>query len=325
VIESPTVLKQKIFIDGQAGTTGLRIRQWIQDRRDIELLTLADSDRRSVTARQQAISLSDLTILCLPDEAAGEAAIWAQDAGTRVLDASTCHRIADDWTYGLPELCGDQRARIVSADRVSNPGCYSSTFILLLRPLMDAGLMPTNVPISIHALSGYSGGGKSMIERWEKPENELANIPYEAPYALERVHKHIPEMQRYTGLTVQPQFLPAVGSFHSGMRVQVPLHESIFYNKPDGEEIWSLLDQRYKGERFVHVAPFAGFEAASEIELDPTQFNGSNQLQIHVYPNPAGHILLVGLLDNLGKGASGVAVQCLNLMLGLPEHEGLPG
>ena len=261
MIESPTVLKHKIFIDGQAGTTGLRIRQWIQDRRDIELLTLADSDRRSETARQQAISLADLTILCLPDEAAAEAANWAQDVGTRVLDASTCHRVADDWTYGLPELCEEQRAKIVSADRVSNPGCYSSTFILLLRPLIDAGLIATDVPISIHALSGYSGGGKSMIERWENPDNELANIPYEAPYALERIHKHIPEMQRYTGLTVQPQFLPAVGAFHSGMRVQVPLHESVFSNNPDGEEIWSLLDQRYKGERFVHVSPFAGWLA----------------------------------------------------------------
>ncbi len=324
MIESPTVLKHKIFIDGQAGTTGLRIRQWIQDRRDIELLTLADSDRRSETTRQQAISLADLTILCLPDEAAAEAANWAQDVGTRVLDASTCHRVADDWTYGLPELCEEQRAKIVSADRVSNPGCYSSTFILLLRPLIDAGLIATDVPISIHALSGYSGGGKSMIERWENPDNELAKIPYEAPYALERVHKHIPEMQRYTGLTVPPQFLPAVGSFHSGMRVQVPLHESVFSNKPDGEEIWSLFDQRYEGERFVQVAPFAGFGATSEFDLDPTRFNESNQLQIHVYPNPAGHILLVGLLDNLGKGASGVAVQCLNLMLGLPEHAGLP-
>ena len=324
MIESPTVLKHKIFIDGQAGTTGLRIRQWIQDRRDIELLTLADSDRRSEAARQQAISLADLTILCLPDEAAAEAANWAQDVGTRVLDASTCHRVADDWTYGLPELCEEQRAKIVSADRVSNPGCYSSTFILLLRPLIDAGLIATDVPISIHALSGYSGGGKSMIERWENPDNDLANIPYEAPYSLERVHKHIPEMQRYTGLTVPPQFLPAVGSFHSGMRVQVPLHESVFSNKPDGEKIWSLLDQRYEGERFVQVAPFAGFGATSEFDLDPTRFNESNQLQIHVYPNPAGHILLVGLLDNLGKGASGVAVQCLNLMLGLPEHAGLP-
>ena len=324
MIESPTVLKHKIFIDGQAGTTGLRIRQWIQDRRDIELLTLADSDRRSETARQQAISLADLTILCLPDEAAAEAANWAQDVGTRVLDASTCHRVADDWTYGLPELCEEQRAKIVSADRVSNPGCYSSTFILLLRPLIDAGLIATDVPISIHALSGYSGGGKSMIERWENPDNELANIPYEAPYALERVHKHIPEMQRYTGVTAPPQFLPAVGSFHSGMRVQVPLHESVFSNKPNGEEIWSLLDQRYEGERFVQVAPFAGFGATSEFDLDPTRFNESNQLQIHVYPNPAGHILLVGLLDNLGKGASGVAVQCLNLMLGLAEHAGLP-
>ena len=324
MIESLTVLKPKIYIDGQAGTTGLRIRQLIQERRDIKLLSLADCDRHSVTVRQQAISLADLTILCLPDEAAAEAAIWAQNVDTRVLDASTCHRIADDWTYGLPELCEEQRAKIVSADCVSNPGCYSSTFVLLLRPLIDAGLMPTDVPISFHALSGYSGGGKSMIERWENLENELANLPYEAPYALERVHKHIPEMQRYTGLTVQPQFLPAVGPFHSGMRVQVPLHSSMFYNKPDGAEIWSLLDQRYENESFVQVAPFTGFEAVSEIDLDPTRLNGSNQLQIHVFPNPAGHVLLVGLLDNLGKGASGVAVQCLNLMLGLPEHTGLP-
>ena len=324
MIESPTVLRSKIFIDGQAGTTGLRIRQWTQHRSDFELLTLAENDRRSVTARQEAISLADLTILCLPDAAAGEAAVWAQNAGTRVLDASTCHRVADDWTYGLPELCEEQRARIGSADRVSNPGCYSSTFILLLRPLIDAGLIPTDVPISIHALSGYSGGGKSLIERWENHDNELADLQYEAPYALGWVHKHIPEMQQYTGLTVQPQFLPAVGPFHSGMRVQVPLHESIFYNRPDGEEIWTLLNQRYAGEPFIQVAPFAGFEAVSENDLDPTGFNGSNQLQIHVFPNPAGHILLVGLLDNLGKGASGVAVQCLNLMLGLPEEAGLP-
>ena len=317
-------MKQKIFIDGQAGTTGLRIRQWIQDRRDIELLTLADNDRRSVTARQKATSIADLTILCLPDEAAAEAAIWVKNAGRKVLDASTFHRVADDWTYGLPELCEEQRSKIVSSDRVSNPGCYSSTFILLLRPLIDAGFIPTNAPISIHALSGYSGGGKSLIERWEDPKNEMVNLPYEAPYALERTHKHIPEMQRYSGLTVQPQFVPAVGSFHSGMRVQIPLHASIFCNKPDGEEIWSVLDQRYRSERFVDVAPFVNLDKVSEFDLDPTRFNGGNQLQIHVYPNPAGHILLVGLQDNLGKGASGVAVQCLNLMLGLPEHAGLP-
>ena len=316
--------KPRIFIDGHAGTTGLRIREWLANREDLELWTLDETERKSEPARKKAIAETDLTLLCLPDEAAKMAATWAAESGARLIDASSSHRIADGWVYGLPELKKDQRDSIRNARFVTNPGCYASAFITLVRPLVDAGLIPPHAALAIHGLSGYTGGGKTLIERWESPDAGRVGLLYEAPYALERIHKHIPEMQRYCRLAQAPLFVPAVGPFPCGMRVQVPIHESLLANGATGEAVWQTLTNRYQGEAFVEVAPFVGLAPIDDFALDPTRLKDTNRIELHVLPNAAGHVLLVALLDNLGKGASGVAIQTLNLMLGLGETTGLP-
>lgn len=216
----------KVYIDGHVGTTGLRIRDWMDRREDVELLEIPSAHRKDPVARREHIQASALAVLCLPDDAAREAVEWVGNSPTRVLDASSAHRVADGWTYGLPELEKGQREEIRDAAFVSNPGCYPSAFVLLTRPLIDAGLIASSSPLAIHALSGYSGGGRGLIDRWENPELALQGLPFEAPYALDKVHKHIPEMRQYGGLEVEPQFVPAVGPFRCGMRVQVPLHST---------------------------------------------------------------------------------------------------
>ena len=314
--------RPKVYIDGHVGTTGLRIRDWLGGRDDLELLGLPESLRKDPAARRERVEEADVAVLCLPDDAAREAAAWAAARGTRVVDASTAHRAADGWTYGLPELEPGRRERIGAAGRVSNPGCYPSGFVLLVRPLVDAGLLAPDAPLSVHALSGYSGGGRALIERWESPESGLGGLPFEAPYALDRAHKHIPEMTRYAGLVREPQFIPAVGPFRCGMRVQVPLPAGVPVG--DGARVHEVLADRYAGEPFVRVAPRP--EAApDEQALDPRACNDTNRMDLRVYPHPSGHVLLVAILDNLGKGASGAAIQNLNLMLGLDEGAGLPG
>jgi N-acetyl-gamma-glutamyl-phosphate reductase len=323
MVECAAMSRPRVLIDGHAGTTGLRIRSWLTERDDLDLFTLDEVSRKSTVARRQAIAESDIALLCLPDDAAAEAAGWAKESGSRVIDASSNHRVADGWVYGLPELESEQRAAIRGAQYVTNPGCYPSAFILLMRPLLDAGLLAPDAPISCHALSGYSGGGRALIERWES-NNGLKQHLYEAPYAAERVHKHVPEMQRYAGLLQAPQFLPAVGPFSNGMRVQIPIHAALMAPGVTGKTIWETLSDRYRSEVFVKVEPFTAFAPLDEWALDPTVLNGTNNMSLHVVANPAGHALLVGLLDNLGKGASGVAIQSLNLMLGLGEGTGLP-
>jgi N-acetyl-gamma-glutamyl-phosphate reductase len=326
--------RPRIFIDGHAGTTGLRIREWLASREDLELWTLAESERKSESARKKAITESDLTVLCLPDDAARQAAVWAGDADARVIDASSSHRVSDRWVYGLPELTSTQREAIRNARCVTNPGCYASAFVTLLRPLIDAGLVRADAALSIHGLSGYSGGGKTLIERWESPDGGRVGLPFEAPYALDQIHKHIPEMHRYSGLDHAPQFIPAVGPFKCGMRVEVPLHRSVLTDSlpgaagalpgAAGDAIWHALSARYCDEAFVEVAAYRGIEPVDDFALDPTSVNDTNRMVLHVLPNPAGHVMVVALLDNLGKGASGVAIQSLNLMLGLGETTGLP-
>lgn len=316
--------KPRIFIDGHAGTTGLRIREWLAPRTDVELLVLGETDRKSDAARERAIAEADVSVLCLPDAEAAKAALWATKSGGRLIDASSQHRVAPGWVYGFPELAPGQRAAIASAQLVSNPGCYPTPFVALVRPLVDAGLLRADAPIGVHGLSGYSGGGKALIERWEAKDQGRIGLHYEAPYALERIHKHVPEMHRYSGLAHAPQFVPAVGPFASGMRVEVPIHASLFAPGTTGEGVWRALADRYKGERFVEVAAFAGLEPIDDFALDPCAVNDTNRMRLHVLPNPSGHVLLVGILDNLGKGASGAAIQSLNLMLGLDEGAGLP-
>lgn len=317
--------RARVFIDGHAGTTGLRIRDWLAGREDeLELLWLPEAERKSLDARRELSNSADLVVLCLPDAAAREAVSGISNAATRVLDASTAHRIADGWVYGLPEMTPGQRDAIAGASRVTNPGCYASSCILLLRPLLEARLVAEDAPLSIHALSGYSGGGRELIERWQDPDRGLLMLPFEAPYALERVHKHLPEIQTYSGLERAPQFAPAVGPFRCGMRVQVPLHAALLAPGATGKAIWEALDARYRGERFVVVHPFADPIETHDLSFDPRACNDTSRLEVTVAANPAGHVMLIAVSDNLGKGAAGMAIQNLNLMLGLPEERGLP-
>ncbi len=316
-------MRPRIYIDGHVGTTGLRIRDWMAARTDVELLTLPDEQRKDAAARRELLQAADLAVLCLPDDASREAASWVRDTPTRLIDASTAHRVADGWVYGLPELAPEQRDAIRAAKYVSNPGCYPSGIVLLLRPLIDAGLLSPFAPISVHALSGYSGGGRQLIEKWEDPEGSLLSLAYEAPYALERVHKHVPEMTKYSGLQQEPYFEPAVGPFRAGMRIQIPLHAALVADT-NGREIWETLQARYAEEPFVRVVEFQEAPATHDRSFDPLACNDTNRMDLHVLPHPSGHVLLVAILDNLGKGASGVAIQNINLMLGLGETTGLP-
>ena len=314
----------KLYIDGQAGTTALRVRDWLAGRDDLEVVVLPEALRKEPEARRQALQSADVVLLCLPDDVAKEAARWLAESRVRILDASTAHRISDDWMYGLPELIAGQRERIAQAQRVANPGCYASAVILLLRPLIDAGLLASDSAFSIHALSGYSGGGRSLIERWEDPKRGLLQLSHEAPYSISKVHKHIPEIMRYGRLSTEPQFLPAVGPFRCGMRVQVTVPAKAMAKSGTGKAMWETLASRYGNEAFVQVEPLTDPSEADEFTFDPQAHNDTNCISLRVLPHASGHVVLMARLDNLGKGAAGVAIQCLNLMLGVPEGTGLP-
>jgi N-acetyl-gamma-glutamyl-phosphate reductase len=304
-----------IFIDGEAGTTGLEIRERLEARSDLELILLSDR-RRDVEARREALNAADAVILCLPDDAAREAVAMIDNPAVRVIDASTAYRVDPAWTYGFPEMAAGQRRRIAGATRVSNPGCYPTGFIGLTAPLVRAGIVPTDWPVTVNAVSGYSGGGKAMIA-----EFEAGAEPYRA-YALGLRHKHVPEMTRHAGLTRPVLFAPAVGAYRQGMLVEVPLHLGALPNAPSIERVHGALAQAYAGERFVEVADLESAEAMTG--LSPEGLNGTNRMRLHVFGDRGGdQARLIALLDNLGKGASGAAVQNLNLMLGLDEAAGL--
>lgn len=315
--------KPRVFIDGQAGTIGLRLRQLLAPRADLELVEIEPARRKDRNARAELLNGADVSILCLPDEAAREAVSLIEDPRARVIDGSTAHRVAADWVYGLPELAKEQREALAGARRVANPGCYPTCVSLLLRPLVDAALLAPDAPLAIHALSGYTGGGQAMIDKWEADGGELLRLTYEAPYALERRHKHVPEILRYAGLSREPQFVPAVGPFRCGMRVQIPLPAGVLAAGATGASVHEALQARYAGARFVRVIPLERSLEGGERALDPCVCNDSNRVELRVLPHPSGHVLLVAVLDNLGKGAAGAAVQSLNLMLGLPEDAGL--
>ena len=314
----------RLYIDGQAGTTALRVRDWLDGRDDLEIVVLPEAERKDPAVRRQALQGADIVLLCLPDDAAREAAEWLGDSPVRILDASTAHRVSDGWIYGLPELIAGQRERIAQARRVANPGCYASAAILLLRPLVDAGLIAPDTALSIHAVSGYSGGGRSLIERWEDPKRGLLQLRHEAPYSISKLHRHIPEIIRYGGLSTEPQFLPAVGPFRCGMRVQVTLPAKGLPKSGTGNAMWETLAARYENEPFVQVESMSDPSEADEFTFDPQALNDTNRISLRVLAHASGHVVLMARLDNLGKGAAGVAIQCLNLMLGVPEGSGLP-
>lgn len=307
-------MSAKIFIDGEAGTTGLQIRERLHARADLTLLSIPDARRKDPAARAEFLNAADIAILCLPDEAAKESVALISNPATRVIDASTAFRVADGWTYGFAEMDKAQGAAIAQAKRVSNPGCWPQGVIAVLRPLVAAGLLPAAYPVTVNGISGYSGGGKSMIADYEA-KGEAA--PEFMPYGLGFGHKHLPEMQRYAGLAAAPLFMPAVGNFAQGMLTCVPLQMASFARVPSGKELHAALAAHYASiaGSFVEVAPLAALERTPE--LDPESLNGTNRLRIHVFANDAkAQALLLAVYDNLGKGASGAAVQNLNLMLG---------
>jgi len=306
-----------IFIDGEAGTTGLQIRERLVGRTDLRLLSIDPERRKDAAARADLLNAADLVILCLPDEAAKEAVAMIENDTTRVVDASTAYRVDPDWTYGFAEMSKGQRAAIAGAKRVSNPGCYPTGFIGLVRPLVDAGNIPADWPVTVNAVSGYSGGGKAMIAEFEGGQGD----PFRG-YGLTQKHKHVPEMMTHTGLTGRPLFAPAVGAYAQGMLVEVPLQLWALPGRPSVGDIHAVLSNAYAGERFVSVVPLD--QSQTLTGLQPEDLNGTNQMRLFVFGDPSGdQARLVAQLDNLGKGASGAAVQNLNLMLGLDEGAGL--
>ena len=313
-------MSAKVFIDGEAGTTGLQIVERLQGRRDLTLVSIDPAKRKDSGERKRMLNGADAVILCLPDDAAKEAVSLIENDAVKVIDASTAYRVAPDWTYGFAEMAKDQRATIAASKRVSNPGCYPTGFIALVRPLLDAGIVPRGWQFSVNAVSGYSGGGKAMIAEFEDEASpNYTRVPYRI-YAMGQKHKHVPEMQQHAGLSRPPIFAPSVGRYYKGMIVEVPLAIMNLPTAATLKQVHDALHSAYVGERFVEVASLE--EAAAIKTLDPEGLNGTNRLKLFVFGND-GEARLVALLDNLGKGASGAAVQNLNLMLGFDEGAGL--
>jgi len=308
-----------VFIDGQAGTTGLQIAERLQCRTDIDLLTLTDAERKDASARQRHLQDADVAILCLPDEAARQSVALAEGK-TRILDASTAHRVDADWAYGLPEMDPAQREKIRNAQFVSNPGCYPQGFILMIRPLIEQGLLDPGLPLRCNAVSGYSGGGRQMIESRQNFGVDDIDRYNSQLYGLGLNHKHVPEMHHYSRSLVAPLFSPTVAHYYKGMLVHVPLFASELADASN-EQVHEILEDRYSTETYIDVLPL-GHSMAPGGYLEPTTCNDTNRLEIMIFGNQDQR-LLVARYDNLGKGASGAAIQNLNLMLGLDEGVGL--
>lgn len=301
-----------VFIDGDQGTTGLQIHDRLRGRVDIRVLTLPDAERKNPQRRAQALDASDVAILCLPDAAAREAAALVSNPATRLIDASSAHRVSPEWVYGFPEMAPGQDQRIARASRVSNPGCYPTGAIALLRPLVAAGLVPADYPLNIHAVSGYSGMGRAGVDVYEGPD--AAGAAAFQAYGLGLAHKHVPEIAAHAGLSQRPVFLPSYGAFRQGIVLTVPLHLRLLPAGVDAAGLHASLAACYAGQRHVQVAPLA--EADDAARLDPQGLNGSNDLRLSVFSNAAhGQVVLAAVFDNLGKGAAGAAVQNLDLMV----------
>jgi len=315
-------MSARVFIDGEVGTTGLQIRARLQGRADIEIVSLSEANRKDANARQDMINAVDLAILCLPDAAARDAVAMVENDRVKIIDASTAHRVAEGWAYGFAEWDGQHSARIAASKRVSNPGCYALASIAIVNPLVRARLLATDQAVSIHAISGYSGGGKNMIANFE---DETSATYTDAPYfvyGLGLAHKHVPEIQAHGGLSKRPLFMPSVGRFAQGMLVQVPLHLWDLPGSPTARQIHEVLATYYAGRPFVRVVGWDQSAAMEQIQAEDV--NDTNTLRLFVFANEdTAHAVVMAQLDNLGKGAAGSCVQNLNLMLGFDETTGL--
>ncbi len=310
----------RVFVDGQEGTTGLRINEYLARRSDVEVLRAAPERRKDPAERTRLLNAADVAFLCLPDAAAREAAALVANPSTCLIDASTAHRTASDWVFGLPELAADQRARIRASKRIANPGCHSTGFILLVRPLVDAGLVSSTALLSATSITGYSGGGRKMIEQYEAGGDPRLSAP--RPYGLKLDHKHLPEMTVHSRLEAPPVFLPIVGNFLKGLSVAVPLHLATLRRGTTVEHLHGALAERYAGERFVRVMPIRDESTLVEGYFDVQACNDTNRVDLFVFASET-QALLMCRLDNLGKGASGAAVQSMNVHLGIDEGRGL--
>ena len=315
-----TAMTYRIFIDGGAGTTGLQVYDRLAAHPLVEPVVIEDARRKDAAARREMMADCDLTILCLPDDSARESAVLAAETGARVIDASSAHRTAEGWTYGLVELDDQIREAVAGARQISNPGCYPTGFLTLARPLVDAGLLGRDVKLTIPAISGYSGGGKAMIAR-----HESGDLASHGAYGLALAHKHLPEMTKYAGLSTSPIFMPSVGSFYAGMMVHLPLHASQLAKSVSAEDLREVLAAHYAGTNFVRMgAALAGDPETAALMLDAAALAGTDYLELFVFANAAAdQFWLTARLDNLGKGASGAAVQNMNIALGLDEAIGL--
>ena len=313
--------KTKIFIDGQHGTTGLKIHERLKDRPDVELLELPMADRKDLAKRVEITKAADIAVLCLPDAAVKELMAAVGDADTCVIDASTAHRVADDWTFGFPELSKTQRQKLLASNRISNPGCYSTGGIALMHPLVEAGVIRKDATPAVFGVSGYTGGGKELIAVHEGP-NEVEPFGI---YGVELTHKHVPEMKKYSGLTHAPLFVPSVGHYAQGMLVMVPVTRDITGKKVTAKDVHKVLADHYEGETFVTVRPLADRKWLERDRfLRADRLTDTNSMELAVYGNDAEeNILIVASLDNLGKGGSGAAVQVINLKTGVDETTGL--
>ena len=311
----------KVYVDGQEGTTGLRIHDYLARRTDIEVLRIDPGKRKDTAERARLLNAADVAFLCLPDAASREAAAMVDNPHTCLIDASTAFRTDPDWVFGLPELAPGQRERLRNTRRIANPGCHASAFILLLRPLVDAGLVPPTLPVSALSITGYSGGGKKMIEQYESSPLEPA-LTSPRPYGLALAHKHVPEMMAHTGLTARPILMPVVSNFYKGLSVSVPLHRSQLPAAATAEAVQAALERHYAGERFVRVQALRDATTLEHGYFDVQACNDSNFVDLFVFANDS-QLLLMARLDNLGKGASGAAVQSMNVHLGVDEGLGL--
>lgn len=328
-------MKKKIFVDGSSGTTGLEINERLAKYNNIEIISIDYEKRRDIKERQRILNEADLVFLCLPDEAAKEAVSLITNPDTKIIDASTAHRTTSGWTYGLPELSASYKEAIINSKRVSNPGCHATAFTLSVYPLIHHGVMPTDYPISCQSITGYSGGGKGLIEKYEA---NIENNPYTRaprPYSLGLSHKHLKEMTLHSGLTASPVFLPIVANYYRGLATSIPIHTRLLSKQLDGQRLHNIYAEHYKDQAFVKVMPYidknvikdASVNSTVDLEgylfdggLDITACNNTNQAEIFVIGNDdEGIAMIITRLDNLGKGASGAAIQNMNLMLGFDE------